>query len=98
MTFASISNLKGTSVIVQWLGLCILNVGGAQIWSPGEGTRFHIPQLKRRIPHATAKTQNSQINKYFKTDLKGIVSSLHISPWHVGDEKTDPPIADGQSR
>ena len=30
--------------------------------TPGEGTRSHIPQLKRKIPHATAKTRNSQIN------------------------------------
>ena len=50
----------GTSLVVQWLRLGASNVGGPGS-IPGQRTRSHMPQLK--IPHATTKTYNSQINK-----------------------------------
>ena len=49
-----------TSLTVQWLRLCAPIAGGRDSM-PGQGTRFHIPQLK--ILHATTKTQNNQMNK-----------------------------------
>ena len=50
----------GTSLVVQWLRLCILEQEDlGSIF--GQGTRYHTVQLK--ILHATTKTQHSQINK-----------------------------------
>ena len=56
----------GTSLVFQWLRLHAANAEGPGS-IPGQGTRFHIPQLK--ILHATTKTQHSQINKnkHFKS-------------------------------
>ena len=53
-------NDTGTSLGVQWLRLQALNAGGQDL-VPGQGTRFHMPQL--RIPHAATKTRCSQIHK-----------------------------------
>ena len=48
--------------MVQWLRFRAPNV--AELGSiPGQGTGFHMPQLK--ITCAATKTQHSQINKYF---------------------------------
>ena len=41
------------SLVVQWLRLHTLNVGGPGS-IPGQGTRYHMPQLK--ILHTTTKT------------------------------------------
>ena len=40
-------SLGGTSLVIQWLRLCIPKVGG---WSslPGQATRSHMPQLRPR--------------------------------------------------
>ena len=35
----------GTSLVVQWLRLCVPNAGGPGLM-PGQGTRYHMPQLK----------------------------------------------------
>ena len=43
----------GTSLVVQWLRLHTLYVGGPGL-IPGQGTRYHMPQLK--ILHTTTKT------------------------------------------
>ena len=37
--------LKGTSLVVQWLRLQVLNAEGPGL-TPGRGTRSHMPQLK----------------------------------------------------
>ena len=69
-------NYSGTSLVVQWLRRHIPNVGGPGS-IPGQGTRFHKPQLslhatterthmlKRRskIHHTTTKTRCSQVSK-----------------------------------
>ena len=65
----------GTSLVVQWLRLCVPNAGGPGS-VPRQGSRFHMPQLRvqchnkrchrpqriPRIPRATAETRHSQIN------------------------------------
>ena len=38
-------NLWGTSLVVQWLGLCSPNAGSLGL-IPGWGTRSHMPQLR----------------------------------------------------
>ena len=48
--------------MIQWLRLHTPNAGGRDS-IPGQGTRYHMLQLK--IFHAATKTQCSQINKYF---------------------------------
>ena len=59
--------LLGTSLVVQWLGIYTPNAGGPGS-IPGQGTRSHMPQLKkilhttRKILGATTKTQLSQRN------------------------------------
>ena len=57
-------NLKndriGTSLIVQWLGLCAPSTGGLGS-IPGQGIN---------IPHASTEAQHSQINKYLKKKKK----------------------------
>ena len=60
------NRICGTSLVVQWLRLCAPNAGG-QGSILGKGTRSHMPQLRvhmlqLKIPHATIKTQRSQIN------------------------------------
>ena len=52
--------MQGTSLVVQWLGLCFPNAEGLGSF-PGQGTRSYMLQLK--IPLATAMTQHSCINK-----------------------------------
>ena len=60
----------GVSLVVHWLRLCSLNAGDLGS-NPGQGTRFHIPQLKilnvaMKIEDPTAtKSQRSQINVIF---------------------------------
>ena len=53
------SNIE-TSLVVQWLKLHTPNAGGPGL-IPGQETTSHTLQLK--MPHATTKTQHSQINK-----------------------------------
>ena len=55
-----------TSLVVQWLRLCAPNAGGPGS-VPGQGTRSHMLQRRSKIPHATTKTQCSQISKYLKS-------------------------------
>ena len=55
----------------QWLRLLTPNAGGLGS-IPSQGTRSHMLQLKvhtsqLKIPHATAKTWQSQINKLTET-------------------------------
>ena len=59
---------QGTSLVVQWLRLCIPNAGGPGS-IPGQGTksRMHatlrVCMLQLKILHAVTKTQRSQIKK-----------------------------------
>ena len=53
--------ILGTSLVVQVLWLRVPNMGGLGS-TPGQGTRFHMPQLQARMPQT--KTWCSQINKY----------------------------------
>ena len=46
------SFMLGTSLVLQWLRLCAPNAGGPGLIR-GQGTRYHIPQLK--ILHAATK-------------------------------------------
>ena len=39
--------------------------------TPGQGTRFHMPQLK--LPHTTTKMGHSQINKLKNNKTKHLV-------------------------
>ena len=52
------------SLVVQWLRLRAPSAGDPGS-IPGQGTRSHMPQLKK-IPRAATKIPHSQINKYFK--------------------------------
>ena len=58
----------GLPLLVQWLRLWAPSIGGLSL-IPGQGTRSPkpqlrvcMPQLRSKIPHATAKTQWIQIN------------------------------------
>ena len=61
----------GTFQVVQGLRICNSNAGNLGS-IPGQGTRSHILQLRvcmpqlQKIPHAKAKTQHNQLNKYLK--------------------------------
>ena len=53
---------SGTSLVVQWLGLCAPNAGVPGL-IPGQGTRSHMPQLRvhmpqLKIPHAATKRRS----------------------------------------
>ena len=52
-------SLEGTSLVVQWLRLCVPNVGGPGS-TPGQGTGSHTPQLE--VLCAAIKTWSSQIH------------------------------------
>ena len=50
---------RGTSLVVQWLRLCVPNAGGPGL-IPAQGTRSHMLQLRvsmlqLKIPHAASK-------------------------------------------
>lgn len=52
--------------------------GSGPRWTPGQGTRSHLPQLRvqalwRKVPRAATESQGTHVNKYFlkKKDLKG---------------------------
>ena len=73
--------------MVQLLRLCTPNAGDLGS-TPGQETRSHMLQLrvhmlqqKSKIPNTAAKTQHSQINKYF---LKNRVEKLR---GHCSKEK-----------
>ena len=48
---------------------------GARGSIAGQGTRSHLPQLK--IPWAATKTQQSQINEYFKNIIAKYTSFIY---------------------
>lgn len=58
--YLSIRQVRGTSLVVQWLRLCAPSAGDPGL-IPGQGSRFHMPQLK--IPNIATKTPHSQIKK-----------------------------------
>ena len=84
-------DLPGTSLVVQWLRLCIPKAGGPG-WIPDQGSRSHMLQLRVRmlqmkIPHvapkitcAVTKTWHSQINNHKKERNKDQPPSLYIPP------------------
>ena len=55
----------GTSLVVQWVRLCVPNAGGLGS-TPGQGTRSHMHAATKslhatmKILHAATKTQRSQ--------------------------------------
>ena len=56
---------RGTSLVIQWLRLWALSAGTPGS-IPGQATRFHMPQLKKKnILCADTKTQCSQIIFFF---------------------------------
>ena len=68
----------GTSLVVQWIRLCTPNTGGPGS-IPGQGTRFHMLQLK--ILKVATKTRHSQIKKKKKRKEKkrGTAKIIHMS-------------------
>ena len=50
----------GTSLMVQWLRLCVPNAGGPGL-IPYQGPRSHTPQQRSKIPQAATETWSSQI-------------------------------------
>ena len=54
--------MRGTSLVVQWLEFHFPNAGGPDSFL-GQGTRFHMPQLRPKVSCAASKTGYSQINK-----------------------------------
>ena len=62
VTTTTIKMLRGNSLVVQQIRLCIPNAEGLGS-IPGQETRSHMSQLK--IPHTASKTWHSHINKYF---------------------------------
>ena len=79
---------KGTSLVVQWLGLCAPNAGGLGSIS-GQGTRFLMLQLKTCMPQqrqktlcAATKTLSSQISKrFFSVTRHGPSASVVDQSW-----------------
>ena len=53
----------------QWLRLNTSNVGSSGS-IPSQGTGSHMPQLRSKIPCATAKNQHSQTKKYICKERK----------------------------
>ena len=64
-----------TSLIVQWLRLHAPNAGGLDS-IPGQGTRFHMQQLK--IPYATTKIKDPMLQlRPAQTKKKKKINSLN---------------------
>ena len=55
-------SILGTSLVVQWLGLCAPNSGGLGS-IPGQETRSHMVQLRVCMPQLRPGAAE-QINKY----------------------------------
>ena len=80
--------IPGTSLVVQWLGLCTPKAGGLG-WIPGQGTRSHMPQRRLKIAHS----QIHKINKYWKYFKKPLALTVKNLPemqetqdWSLGLE------------
>ena len=88
--------ILGTSLVVQWLRICLL-MQETWIWSLIEelrlrmprGDKAHAPQLLSlcsrahatvKIPHAAAKTQHSQRNEYILKKQKSSQFKKFIAP------------------
>ena len=64
---------EGTSLLVQWVRLCVPNAGGPGS-IPGQGTKAHMPQL--RLGTALKKKKKKEV--WGKKNLGwNIVSFLH---------------------
>ena len=50
-----LKDIVGTSLVVQWLKLCVLNIEGLH-FLPGLGARFHMPQLPTKSYHSTTRS------------------------------------------
>ena len=57
----------GTSLVVEWIRLHAPNAGSLSSIT-GEGTRFHIQQLK--VVNAATKMQSSQIDNFLNKKFK----------------------------
>ena len=71
----------GASLVVQWLRLHAPSAGGCGS-IPGQGTRFHMPQLRvcilqLKIPSAATETWCSQINLEEEEEKKSVLLRLH---------------------
>ena len=51
----------GTSLVVQWLRLCVPNTGRLDS-IPSQGTRSHMPQLKVHRGQPKIPTQTNKLN------------------------------------
>ena len=63
--------MSGTSLVVQWLRLCVPNVGDLSS-SPGQGIGSHMWQWGSKIPRAAAKTWHSLTDMYTLPCVKQI--------------------------
>ena len=71
----------GTSLVIQWLRLWVLNAEGAGS-IPGQETRSRTLQLK--IPHASSKIWRSQNKiKFLKIGLQGLLPCYRTCLSHV---------------
>ena len=78
----------GTSLVVQWLRLCVPNAGGPG-WIPGQGTRSYMPQLK--VSCAITKTRCSQTKQQNRLE-----TFLNLLPPTSVNSITAVPSATGQ--
>ena len=70
-----IKNLStGTSLVIQWLTLCILSAGDLASIS-GQGARYHMLQLTAPMPTTTFTTKNSCVTtkRFYMLQIKGLV-------------------------
>ena len=65
------------SLVIQWIRLCTPSIGGPGS-IPGQGTRFHMLQLK--ILNVATKTHTAKsINFKKKEKKKGTAKIIHMS-------------------
>ena len=62
-SFKKYIHIVGTSLVVQWLRFCAPNAGGLGL-IPGQGTRFHMLQLRSCVPQLRPGTAKKKKNIY----------------------------------
>ena len=85
-SFKKYIHIVGTSLVVQWLRFCAPNAGGLGL-IPGQGTRFHMLQLRSCVPQLRPGTAKKNIYIYIYVYTVTLVCSYyhihHRNSFHI---------------
>ena len=81
-SFKKYIHIVGTSLVVQWLRFCSPNAGGLGL-IPGQGTRFHMLQLRSCVPQLRPGTAKKKKKIYIYIYIHTYTVTLLCSYYHI---------------